>query len=165
MSVHKILLLVGILSCSLPVFADEKILIRADSMTLDINTGESIYTGNVSFIQGNVKLKGNLITVNNKDGSIKHVKIEGTPARYSDNTPEARVAAESKLMDYNVINSQLSMRGAARLEQGERIVESDHILYDTKKKLILAGQSTGEASKPGQRVNITLTPKKERPPE
>ncbi len=164
MSGHKLVWLVCLLTSSLLANAGEKILIRADSMQLDINTGESVYRGNVSFTQGTIKLKGNQITVSNENGDLRHVKIEGTPARYSDNNPEAQVTARSQYMDYNVANSQLSMRGAARLEQGDRIVESDHILYDTEKKLILAGQTTGATGEPGQRVNITLTPKKDRAP-
>ena len=146
-----------------PVYR-EKILIRADTMQLDINTGSSVYRGNVSFTQGTIQLSGDTVTVNSKEGRIKEVRIEGSPARYRDTSIIGHVLAESTNMDYLVTDNQLSMLGAARLEQGDRVVRSQRILYDTEKQLILAGQTASEITDPEQRVNITLTPKKDRTP-
>lgn len=161
----KFAILLALLS-SAQVYAEneQQILIRADSMKFDINAGSSVYRGNVSFVQAGIKLSGDVITVNSKDGSIDQIKVEGSPAHYSDASPDGPVLAESASMDYSVSNHQLSMQGEARLEQGDRVVQSQHIIYDTDKKLILAGQPAGESSDPEQRVNITLTPKKDRTP-
>jgi lipopolysaccharide export system protein LptA len=166
MTYLKFTALMCLLCVSLQVSAEDRtqILIHADSMQLDINTGSSVYRGNVSFIKGTIRLSGDTVTVDSKDGSIRMITIEGDPARYSDISPEARVHAESATMEYSVANNQLNMQGAARLEQDGRVVESQHILYDTDKQLILAGQPAGETSDPEQRVNITLTPKKDRTP-
>jgi lipopolysaccharide export system protein LptA len=162
----KFIALICLLGSSLQVSAEDRsqVLIHADSMQLDINTGNSVYRGNVSFVQGSTRLSGDTVTVNSKNGSINTVKIEGSPARYSDTSPAGRVLAESSRMEYSVLNNQLSMEGAARLEQDDRVVQSQHIIYDTEKQLILAGQPAGETSDPDQRVNIILTPKKDRTP-
>jgi len=166
MTYLRFITLVSVLFASLQVSAaDEKqILIHADSMQLDINTGSSVYHGNVSFTQGNIRLSGDTVTVNSKDGGISAVFIEGAPARYTDTSPQGRVLAESSTMEYSVAKNQLNMLGSARLEQADRVVQSQHILYDTEKQLILAGQPAGETSDPEQRVNIILTPKKDRTP-
>jgi lipopolysaccharide export system protein LptA len=163
---RKLAILLCLISVSLQVSAEnkEQILIHADSMRLDVNTGKSVYRGNVSFTQGKIQIHGDTVTVSSKNGSINEVKIEGSPARYSDTSQESHILAESTNMDYKVEANQLNMQGAARLEQGDRLVQSENILYDTKKQVILAGKSSNQSNDPNQRVNIILTPKKSRTP-
>ena len=48
----------------------------------------------------------------------------------------------------------------ASLEQSDHTVESERIIYDTAKKIIIAGKVNAEKNDSEQRVNITLTPKK-----
>ena len=164
---RNLALLLCLVGLSFPVSADnkEKILIHADSMKLDVNTGSSVYRGNVSFTQGKIEIYGDTVTINSKNGSIKEVKIKGNPARYSDTSQNNHILAESTNMDYSVDDNKLNMQGKARLEQGDRVVQSENILYDTKKQIILAGQSSSGTKDPGNRVNIILTPKKTGPTE
>jgi lipopolysaccharide export system protein LptA len=164
---HKLAILLCLVSIGFQAHADnkEQILIHADSMQLDVNTGNSVYRGNVSFTQGKIEIHGDTITVSSKNGSINEIKIEGDPARYSDTSQNNNhVLAESNKMDYRVADNQLSMQGKARLEQGDRLVQSENILYDTKKQIVLAGHSS-DSKDPSQRVNIILTPKKPAPPK
>jgi lipopolysaccharide export system protein LptA len=163
----KLAILLCLVSIGFQAHADskEQILIHADSMQLDVNTGNSVYRGNVSFTQGKIEIHGDTVTVISKNGSIQEVKIEGDPARYSDTSQNNHVLAESTNMDYSVADNQLSMQGKARLEQGDRLVQSENILYDTKKQIVLAGQSSSDSKDPSQRVNIILTPKKPGPPK
>jgi lipopolysaccharide export system protein LptA len=163
---RKLTILLCLVSISFPVIADnkEKILIHADSMKLDVNTGSSVYRGNVSFTQGKIEIHGDTVTVKSKNGTINEVIIEGKPARYNDTSQNNHILAESTNMNYRVEDNKLNMQGKARLEQGARIVQSENILYDTKKQIILAGQSSSETKDPNQRVNIILTPKKDRKP-
>lgn len=162
---RNLALLLCLASLSFQVNADnkEQILIHADSMKLDVNTGSSVYRGNVSFTQGKIEIYGDTVTVNSKNGSINEVKIEGNPARYSDTSQNNHILAESARMDYSVNDNKLNMQGNAKLEQGDRVVQSENILYDTKKQIILAGQSSTENKDPSHRVNIILTPKKPGP--
>ena len=143
---------------------DQQIHIQADNMRFDINSGDSIYQGNVRFVQGNIDLSGDRVNVKSKDGKIINVQVTGSPARYHDSTESGRVLAESEQMDYAVTENKLTMRGTARLEQDARVVQSQQIIYDTEKKLILAGKSPGKKGGETDRVNITLTPKKDRTP-
>jgi lipopolysaccharide export system protein LptA len=142
----------------------EQIQIHADYMQFDINTGDSVYRGNVHFVRGKVELSGDRVNVSSKDGEVIRVKVEGTPARYHDSNETGRVLAESERMDYAVTQGKLTLLGTARLEQDDRVVQSQQIIYDTEKKLILAGKSSSQNAGQVDRVNITLTPKKDRTP-
>lgn len=146
------------------IAAGEQIQIHADSMQLDINSGDSIYQGNVSFVQGNIELTGSRVIVSSKNGEIIRVNVEGMPAHYNNANANGSILAESETMEYVVAENRLSMLGDARLEQDDRVVQSHHIIYDTKKQVILAGKSTSGESAPNERVNITLTPRKDKTP-
>ena len=147
-----------------PLYAtDNKIFINADYMKLNTQTGDSIYTGNVSFVQGEMKLSGEKIVVKSHHNEINLVKVDGSPAHYyftenSDDNEAKRVHARSEHMQYTVNQHRLVMTINARLEQTNNIVESQRIVYDTKNQEILAGDNSGANS--GARVNITLTPDK-----
>jgi lipopolysaccharide transport protein LptA len=168
MSNHNQLIVLICALCCLGEYAiaaqDEPIQIHSDYMQFDINTGNSIYLGNVRFVQGKIDLSGDRVNVSSKDGKVIKVHVEGTPARYQDSNESGRVLAQSQQMDYEVTENRLTMQGSARLEQDERLVQSQQIIYDTAKKLILAGKSFGADDGKADRVNITLTPKKDRAP-
>lgn len=161
----------------------EKIHINADHMRLNMETGYSIYTGNVKISQGELVLTGDKVTLKqNKDNEIETMTVFGKPARYHHITEKGEpINAESERMDYNASQNQLTMTTNARLHQSEQTLSSQKIVYDTLKKIIIAGgkkarpdkTDTSSASslqpdkapEKSQRVNITLTPKKQLLPE
>ena len=61
--------------------AEEEVLISADHMHLNIESGNSVYTGNVKFSQGQVVLTGNKVTVQQIDNIVEKITISGKPAR------------------------------------------------------------------------------------
>lgn len=138
---------------------NNKIFISADYMKLNTQTGDSVYTGNVSFVQGEIKLSGEKIIVKSHNNEISHVEVDGNPAHYffTDNNEGTMVKAHSEHMEYSVNQHRLIMTINARLEQTDNVVESQRIVYDTKNQEILAGSDHPNA---GGRVNITLTPEK-----
>ncbi len=158
----KILLLCWLLFPAL-AFAEtgnDKIEIRADHLKINVKTGDSVYTGNVSFVQGYIQLSGEIITVKSRDNEIHHVEVEGKPARYRfEDSEKNKVNAYSGHMEYSVDQNRLVMTDNARLEQTDNIVESQRIVYDTENQVIVAGIDN-QSGNAGQRVNITLTPKK-----
>jgi lipopolysaccharide export system protein LptA len=154
----------------------EKILVNADRMQMNIESGYSIYTGNVRISQGELVLTGDKVTLKqNKENEIEHMTVDGKPARYNHVTEKGEpIEAESEHMVYNASQNKLTMTINARLKQPDLELNSQKIVYDTLKKIIIAGgkdtprpaETKTEASaksKPGegQRVNITLTPKKQ----
>ncbi len=160
--------------------ANEEITVSADYMQLNVETGNSTFTGNVEISQGNLTLTGDKVTLKrrrlkNGESEVDKLTITGKPARYSHITSEGKtISAESKKMVYTANIGKLVMTKDARLIQPENQVSSQKIIYDTFKKIVIAGakkpapvnNSTGNSGadevKPNQRVKITLTPKKKK---
>ncbi len=138
----------------------DEVQIQADSMKLDLETGDSTYRGNVSIIQGAITLTGEKVIITRKNNEIHNIRVEGNPARYlQDENTDNKVYASSQYMKYIAQKNRLILTGDAVLEQANQNVESQRIVYDTQNKVIIAGKhSSPEHS--GDRVNITLTPKK-----
>ena len=143
----------------------EDIFIDADHMRLDIVTGDSIYTGNVKISQGKLLLTGNEITVRQDNNIIKNITVIGKPAQYKNETDDGEpITALSEKMVYDTSQNTLIMTINATLNQPDHRVSSQKIIYDTAKKIIIAGDKNGTDSDTkvnNNRVNITLTPKKQ----
>lgn len=138
----------------------DEVKIQADYMKLDLETGSSIYRGNVSIIQGTIKLTGDKIIITRKDNEMHDIQVDGNPARYlQDENTDNRVHATSGHMKYTAQANRLVLTVDANLEQSGHTVESQRIVYDTQNKVIIAGKDSSSGHK-GDRVNITLTPKK-----
>lgn len=141
----------------------DEVKIQADTMKLDLETGSSTYKGNVSIIQGSIKLTGEKVTITRKNNEIHNIRVEGNPARYlQDENTDNRVHATSQHMKYIAQKNRLVLTGDASLEQADQTVKSQRIVYDTQNKFIIAGKRSSP-EQTGDRVNITLTPKKNAP--
>ncbi len=146
----------------------EKIFIDADHMQLNIETGYSTYTGNVKITQGKLKLTGDKVTVQQNNNEIKRITVIGKPAHYNHVTEAGeKIQAQSEHMVYTASENKLVLTINAQLKQPDHQVSSQKIIYDTEKKIVIAGDKNAngwadsEANRnPKQRVNITLTPKK-----
>lgn len=157
------------------VAAVEKILIDADHMQMNLESGKSIYTGHVKISQGALQLTGDVVTLEQKDNEVDRIIVTGKPARYNHVTEQGEsITAESEHMIYTASQNKLVMTVNARLQQPDHKLSSPKIVYDTLKKTVMAGSTDSKpaegtpASVPGsketdktQRVNITLTPKKQ----
>ncbi len=144
----------------------KEVLIQADYMKFDIETGSSTYRGNVSIIQGTIKITGENVIVTRKNDEIIDIKVDGNPAHYlQDENTENKVHAISQHMKFTASTNRLVLTVDASLEQASQTVVSQRIVYDTQNKIIIAGKNGGSKStgKSNDRVNITLTPKKNTP--
>ena len=148
----------------------EKIFINADHMQLNIESGYSEYTGQVRISQGELVLTGDKVTVQQGKNDIERITVVGTPARYNHVTEKGEtIEAESESMVYTASQNKLVMTKNASLKQPDHQVSSNKIIYDTLKKIVIAGDisTPSDDTPPGEkeRVNITLTPKKQEPAE
>ena len=77
------------------------------------------------------------------------------------------ITAESEQMTYKAADNELILTINAKLEQLDHKVSSQKIIYDTEKRIIVAGDknkhSSTDTDTNNNRVNITLTPKKQTP--
>lgn len=144
----------------------EKIHIDANHMKFNIESGYSVYTGNVVIRQGELKLTGDVVTLQQGEDEIERITVTGKPVHYNHVTEKGEsIQAESEKMVYTASQNKLVMTTNARLKQPDHQVSSQKIVYDTEKKIVIAGDKDGSAwtdtpAATSQRVNITLTPKK-----
>jgi len=151
----------------------EKVHISADHMQLNLESGYSVYTGNVKISQGELVLTGDEITLEQKNNEIERLTVIGKPARYNHVAENGEtIKAQSEHMVYTASQNKLVLTINASLQQTDHQVSSQKITYDTVKGIIIAGDkddaSTNKtisgdqnSNKETQRVNITLTPKKQ----
>lgn len=162
----------------LPAYAEsskkqpvEKITIDADHMQLNIESGNSVYTGNVKITQGELILMGDKVTLDQKNNEVERITVLGKPAKYNHVTEKGEpIHAQSEHMVYIANQNKLIMTVNAIVKQLDHMVSSQSIIYDTQKGIIIAGdKNNSTAGKTGpkkngtgnnQRVNITLTPQK-----
>ena len=135
-------------------------------MRLNIESGYSVYTGSVKITQGELKLTGDKVTIQQSNDEVERITVTGKPAHYNHVTEKGEnIQAESEHMVYTASQNKLVMTVNAKLKQPGHQVSSQKIVYDTEKKIVIAGDKKGssaadEGSDQNQRVNITLTPKK-----
>ena len=137
-----------------------EIQIQANYMRFDTETGSSIYEGAVKISQGGIELNGEKVIIRRQNDEIQQINVDGQPAQYTqDEHTNNKIHATSQHMQYFADQHRLVMTVDARLEQPDHTIESQRIVYDTKNKIVIAGDD--EQAPQGGRVNITLTPKKE----
>ena len=143
--------------------AMENIQVQANYMRCDIETGSSTYQGDVKISQGAIKLSGEKVVILRQNDEIQQINIDGQPAQFiQDEHTENKIHASSQHMQYFASKNRLVMTVDARLQQPDHTIESQRIVYDTKNKIVIAGND--EQDQQGGRVNITLTPKKDNNP-
>jgi len=165
-----VLIMLGLQKSTLAANTDEEVFISADYMSFNIESGNSVYTGNVKITQGKLMLTGDKITVKQEKNILKRVTVTGRPARYNHITEDGEpVSAQSEQMDYIASQNKLVLTINAVLEQPDHRVSSQTIIYDTEKRIIIAGDQNkpeglnANTDTNKQRVNITLTPAKKSP--
>ena len=128
--------------------------IYADYMKYEIQTGISTYTGNVRVTQNDIELTGDKVVAVQKDNALKEIKVTGSPATYRQRSEDgAFINAQSMQMEYQAAQNRLVLTNKARLEQAGSVMESDQIIYDTIREVVIAGDEGTD-----KRVNITITP-------
>lgn len=141
----------------------EKIYVDADHMQANIETGVSVYTGNVKVTQGELVLSGDQIVVIQQNNEVERITVTGKPAHYNHVTDRGEVIeADSEKMVYNVSNNTLVLTINAELKHPEHYISSQKIIYNTLTKVAVAGdKKTADSTDESNRVKITLSPKSE----
>jgi lipopolysaccharide export system protein LptA len=128
--------------------------IYADYMKYEIQSGVSQYKGNVRVTQNDIELKGDKVIAIQKDKVLKNITVTGSPATYRQLSEDGKyINAQSMKMEYQAEKNRLILTDKARLEQAGSVMESDQIIYDTIKEVVIAGDDNAN-----KRVNITITP-------
>ncbi len=141
--------------------------IEANSMTLDELSGTSVFTGQVKFVQGSIQVQAAQIIIYTKNDALDRMSMQGQqgqPATFrqlTDTGTQAR--GQAVQMEYFVNKSRLILRQAAELQQGENLIRSERIDYNTANNTVIAGKpqdTNGQDTQGGgqERVKIIITP-------
>lgn len=134
--------------------SDAPINIYADYMKYEIQSGISHYKGNVRVTQNNIELTGDKVIAVQTDKILKKITVTGSPAIYRQLSEDGNyIKAQSMQMEFQAENSRLVLSNKARLEQAGSVMESEQIIYDTIKEVVIAGDDNAQ-----KRVNITISP-------
>jgi lipopolysaccharide export system protein LptA len=150
---------------------DQPILLDADGMEIDFNTGLRTYTGNVTVKQGTLLIRADKMVVKYKDEEIETATAYGKPATFRQ-LPDGQteyIKGRAPRMIFDDANHMLHMYEKANLTQGANKINSAEIHYDIAKNKMVGTGTRSTASpkkdeKPG-RVRIILKPKKKTAPE
>jgi len=138
---------------------DAPLHIEADQLEMRENDSVSIYTGNVKITKGSMKITGDKIIIKNKDGNLHNVHIDGKPATfYQLNDLEEEISAESNFMDYKAETGILELKEKALLLKNKNRFSSEHIIYNTLKDIVKAGNHKSNTLEAPPRVKITIYP-------
>jgi len=139
--------------------------IEADRAEISEAKGMSTYTGNVILSQGGIEIKADTVTVYVLDAQLQRITAEGNPVHYrQQRTDEDDVRGVSQRMEYLADTKRLLLLGGAELWQGINRFSGHRIQYDPEAERVVASGSSLEApgspAQDGQRVTVTLQPKK-----
>jgi lipopolysaccharide export system protein LptA len=145
---------------SSPVFAEtadrEKPMnIVADHCLAEQKTQQTVCTGNVIVTQGTMVMRADKVTIRQDAEGKQFAKGEGRPVRFKQKLDSGEMLdAESLSFDYDEVKGVMVLIDKAWVKKGQDIVMGDTITYNLNTEFYQA------QSKPGNRVNITINPKK-----
>jgi len=135
--------------------------LTADHAEMNNATGVGVYTGNVVFTQGTMRITADKMTVyTTPDGELARAIAEGRNATFRQ-LPEGQteyVHARASYMEYHPQEpGYILLRGNAVLTQGKNELTGDTIRYDMRQDTVTAESAEGSE----QRVRIVIHPAKE----
>lgn len=134
----------------------QPIQIEADQVNIDDRKGISSYSGNVTLVQGTMKVKADKVTVYTDERRLNRVVATGNPALFQQRPDNAEqdVKANANKVEFDAITGLLSLKSKAELRQGLNHFQSNSIEYETHHDLVRANKSSsGE-----ERVKVVIQP-------
>ena len=161
---YLLLLLTLPLQCfGLTADREKPIHIQADNATVDEVTGTSIYRGNVIIEQGTLLINADEVEVRTADSEVIQIiasaETDSTELAHYEQLPddsEEKVYADARKITYLVQEERLHLTGDARLKQLKDLFTGELLYYDVNQGIVNLN-STG---RPGDRIRMTLNPKK-----
>lgn len=160
-SPSRALLLLGAIVLPVAAWAadadrDQPAHIEADRVEMDNQKELSVYEGNVSFRQGSTQVSGDRVTLRTEAGEVRHLLIEGQPARYEETSNAGKLIAATGLeIEYDAANNRLRIEGRALLSRPGESFSGETILYHTDTEVVSARRAEDGS---GERVRIVIQP-------
>jgi lipopolysaccharide export system protein LptA len=140
--------------------AQQPIYIEADQVEIRDQDGISIYRGHVRITRGSLRISGDQVRLHRADKGVERISVDGQPAELHQlNDADEEITAIAYHMDYEAGSGLLTLEKQAELIRHNNRFTSEHIVYDTNKDIVQAGQPQQPvANGPKPRVTITIMP-------
>ena len=143
---------------ALPEDQYQPIIIEADAALQDSQQQSLTYSGNVSLVQGTLNVHADQIRVRYRDDkTMKSLIATGKPARLKQkqSLDKPIISAKADTIIYQTSRNIITLEGSATVQQGESIIQSEHIEYDTQKQIFNAKGAKESASQNEQTESLT----------
>ncbi|RMA42836.1 LptA/OstA family protein [Rhodophyticola porphyridii] len=110
--------------------ATQSIEVTADALTLNQETGNAVFTGNVIIVQGDLRIAAGEVTVfyNTEDGGAQDVsRVEATGGVLVTRGVDA---AEGQSAAYEVASSLMTLSGGVLVTQGATAISGDRMVVN-----------------------------------
>ncbi len=151
-------------SFALSTDRDQPADISSDEVDVDFNTGRRTFIGNVRFIQGTLRVKGDRIDATFKDGKLVKAIAYGKPAAFKQRPDgkENDVEGRGQTIIMNQTSNTLTLKKKASLKQGFDVAKGSVIVYNMKNDTLkVKGQAKAQTAKTAP---TKTTPKTETDP-
>ena len=129
--------------------------IVADHCLAEQKTQQTVCTGNVIVTQGTMVMRADKVTMRQDAEGKQFAKGEGRPVRFKQKLDSGEMLdAEALRFDYDEVKGEMVLIDKAWVKKDQDVVMGDSITYNLSTEFYQA------QSKPGNRVNITINPKK-----
>lgn len=137
---------------------EQPVHIDANSVLFNKNKGLAVYEGNVSIVQGTLKITANRIEINAPNNEIQSITAIGKPVSFQQKMDDGKLAkgGANKLV-FLVKAKKILMDGNAVISQNNDKFTSNHIEYSTRTGELKAGKTKNSASSKG-RVKVIFYP-------
>lgn len=107
--------------------SDAPVDVTSDSLSLDQDSGEAVFEGNVLVVQGDLRMSAGRIVVDYGDDGVSELTASGGVTLV---TPTE--AAEAREAVYTVATGNAVMMGDVLLTQGQAAISGDRLVIDLK---------------------------------
>ena len=136
--------------------SDQPIQVEADTLEIRDNDNISVYTGNVSLVQGSMQIHSDKLTIHfNDNKELLLMQMSGTPATFRQLDNDNReMLGQARQLDYHEADSLLVLTGNARFESNGDLIEGSTIRINTRNDFVEANGASAE-----ERVRVVIQPK------
>jgi lipopolysaccharide export system protein LptA len=122
----------------------QPITIQADELVSEEQTGQSVYTGNVTMEQGSTWVTGDKATVFHPERQLEKTIVLGQPAKFRRFLPEQQqwVEGHADQITYSAQHRTVLLQGNAYVKQADKnSIEGQEIFYDLNAQTVKAYRS------------------------
>ena len=151
-------------SYALKTDRDQPADISSDEVDVDFKTGRRTFIGNVRFVQGTLRVKGDRVDATFKDGKLVKAIAYGKPAAFKQRPDDKPNDVEGRGLTIvlDQTSNLLTLKKKASLKQGSDVARGSVIIYNmADDTLKVKGNAKGST---GQKKSTAAKPKTETDP-